>query len=70
MPDYLRILDHTRPYADGGLTCRCNLGGFCRHDHILKHLPGWHVTQPAPGTFHWTTPTGRTYLITPDTHPI
>jgi len=44
--------------------------GFCRHDHLLKHHPGWHVTQPAPGTFHWTTPTGRTYLITPDTHPI
>ena len=69
-PAWRSDLDHTRPYADGGPTCRCNLGGFCRHDHILKHLPGWHVTQPAPGTFHWTTPTGRTYLTTPDTHPI
>ena len=69
-PAWHTDLDHTRPYAQGGPTCRCNLGGFCRHDHILKHTPGWHVTQPAPGTFHWTTPTGRTYLTTPDTHPI
>ncbi len=69
-PAWRTDLDHTRPYAQGGPTCRCNLGGFCRHDHILKHTPGWHVTQPAPGTFHWTTPTGRTYLTTPDTHPI
>ena len=69
-PAWRTDLDHTRPYAQGGPTCRCNLGGFCRHDHILKHAPGWHVTQPAPGTFHWTTPTGRTYLTTPDTHPI
>ena len=68
-PAWRTDLDHTRPYAQGGPTCRCNLGGFCRHDHILKHTPGWHVTQPAPGTFHWTTPTGRTYLTTPDTHP-
>ena len=58
------------PLRPGGPTCRCNLGGFCRHDHILKHTPGWHVTQPAPGTFHWTTPTGRTYLTAPDTHPL
>ena len=69
-PAWHTDLDHTRPYAQGGPTCRCNLGGFCRHDHILKHAPGWHVTQPAPGTFHWTTPTGRTYLTTPDTHTI
>ena len=69
-PAWRTDLDHTRPYAQGGPTCRCNLGGFCRHDHILKHTPGWHVTQPAPGTFHWTTPTGRTYLTTPDTHPL
>ncbi len=69
-PAWRTDLDHTRPYAQGGPTCRCNLGGFCRHDHLLKHTPGWHVTQPAPGTFHWTTPTGRTYLTTPDTHPL
>jgi hypothetical protein len=69
-PAWRGDLDHTRPYHDGGLTCHCNLGGFCRHDHLLKHHPGWHVTQISPGTFTWKTPTGRTYLSTPDTHPI
>jgi hypothetical protein len=69
-PAWRSDLDHTRPYADGGPTCHCNLGGFCRHHHILKHHPDWHITQPTPGTFHWTTPTGRTYTTTPDLHPI
>jgi hypothetical protein len=69
-PAWRGDLDHTRPYDDGGLTCRCNLGGFCRHHHILKHHPDWQVTQISPGTFQWTTPTGRTYTTTPDTHPI
>ena len=50
--------------------CRYRLHhGLCRHHHILKHHPRWHLTQPAPGTFTWTTPTGRTYTTTPDPHP-
>jgi len=61
-------LDHTIPFDDGGLTCRCNLGSLCRTHHIIKHHPGWKLHQHTPGTFTWTTPSGRTFTTTPDTH--
>ena len=60
---------HTHPWHKGGPTCPCNLGALCRTHHILKQLQGWTLTQPRPGTFHWTTPTGRTYTCEPDIHP-
>jgi hypothetical protein len=44
--------------------------GLCRHHHILKQHPNWQLTQAQPGTFEWTTPTGRRYLTTPEIHPI
>jgi len=62
-------LDHTIPHHKGGLTCPCDLGAFCRTHHQVKQQPGWHVTQPRPGTFHITTPAGRAYTIEPDTYP-
>src|SRR6266496_3770076 len=58
-PAWRGDLDHTIPFDDGGLTCSCNLGAFCRTDHLLKHHPGWKVRQTAPGTF----------TTTPDTYP-
>ena len=67
-PAWRGDLDHTIPFDDGGLTCRCNLGGLCRTHHILKHHPDWKLRQIAPGVFAWTTPAGRTYTSTPDTH--
>ncbi|HWF83173.1 MAG TPA: hypothetical protein VN695_21565 [Streptosporangiaceae bacterium] len=39
---------------------------FCRRHHRTKQAPGWHVTQPQPGTFTWTAPHGRTYTTCPD----
>ncbi|MGI5951144.1 MAG: hypothetical protein ACOX61_04765 [Brooklawnia sp.] len=27
---------------------------------------GWHLEQPAPGHFKWTSPAGYQYLVTPD----
>ncbi len=63
-------LDHTVAHDDGGITCDCNLGGTCRADHLLKHSPGWKLQQTTPGHFTWTTPSGRTYTQTPDTHPL
>jgi hypothetical protein len=62
-------IDHTEPYDQGGRTCPCNTGGLCRTHHLLKQLPGWTLCQAAPGIFQWTTPSGRTYITTPDTHP-
>jgi hypothetical protein len=69
-PAWRADLDHTTPWHKGGLTCSCNLGGFCRTHHKIKALPGWHVEQPQPGTFHWTTPAGRSYLTQPDPYPV
>jgi hypothetical protein len=69
-PAWRGDLDHTIPFDDGGLTCRCNLGGLCRTHHILKHHPDWTLRQTAPGTFAWTTPAGRTYTATPDAHAV
>ena len=67
-PAWRGDLDHTIPFDDGGLTCRCNLGGLCRTHHILKHHPGWKLEQIAPGIFRWTTPSGRTFTAIPGTH--
>jgi hypothetical protein len=69
-PAWRSDLDHTVPFDDGGLTCRCNLGGLCRTHHIIKHHPGWKLEQRAPGSFTWTTPSGRTFTTTPDTHVV
>jgi hypothetical protein len=63
-------IDHTQPYDQGGRTCKCNNGGICRTHHQIKQLPGWALHQTAPGIFQWTTPCGRTYVTTPDTHPL
>ncbi|MGH3210994.1 MAG: HNH endonuclease signature motif containing protein, partial [Trebonia sp.] len=56
-------LDHTVPYPDGP-TDQCNLSPKCRRHHRTKQAPGWKVTQPAPGTTIWTTPSGRTHTTT------
>ncbi len=61
-------LDHTRAYAAGGRTCRCNLGGLCRAHHRLKQHPRWQLAQLTPGAFAWTTETGRTYSVGPDSY--
>ena len=64
-PAWRGDLDHTQPWESGGLTCSCNLGGLCRHHHMLKQHPGWHLAQIRPGTFEWITPAGRPYTCAP-----
>ena len=68
-PAWRGELDHTVPW-DEGPTCACNLGGVCKADHLLKHHPDWRLRQTSPGSFTWTTPSGRTFTVTPDTHPL
>ncbi|HUC55820.1 MAG TPA: DUF222 domain-containing protein [Streptosporangiaceae bacterium] len=58
--------DHSQPFDQNGQTCSCNLGSLCRYHHQLKQLVGWDLDQPAPGTFIWTTPVGRKYIVRPD----
>jgi hypothetical protein len=69
-PAWHTDLDHTVPFDRGGLTCSCNIGGFCRAHHQVKQQPGWTVRQPRPGYFEITTPAGRTYTTSPDTYPV
>jgi Domain of unknown function (DUF222) len=69
-PAWRADLDHTRPWENGGPTCSCNLGGTCRRHHQLKQHPRWKLRQTRPGHFTWTTPAGRTYTTSPDTHPL
>ena len=57
-------IDHTVPYPDGP-TCECNTNPKCRRHHRTKQAPGWKLQQPEPGTFRWTTPSGRTYETRP-----
>jgi hypothetical protein len=61
-------LDHTIAWDQGGRTCPCNLAPLCRTHHQAKQTPGWHLTQPRPGTLTWTTPHGRSYTVTPSTY--
>lgn len=56
-------LDHTVPFMDGP-TSAANLAPLCRHHHLLKTFGGWTLVQEAPGRFRWTSPTGRSELIT------
>lgn len=48
-----------------GATAEVNLGGTCTHDHQLKHDGGWHLRQPRPGHFVWTSRLGHHYPSRP-----
>lgn len=62
--------EHNIPYEAGGLSCLCNGGPKCRHDHRLKQDRRWKVEQVTPATFRWTTPSGRQYITEPTRYPI
>jgi hypothetical protein len=54
-------LDHTLDWHAGGKTAAHNFGSQCQRVHNAKTHGGWHLEQPTPGTFVWTSPTGRRY---------
>ncbi|CUU55762.1 protein of unknown function (DUF222) [Parafrankia irregularis] len=60
--------DHTHPYTHGGKTVVTNLGPMCRRHHRVRHHTRWRVTQPRPGVFSWTSPTGRHYEVRPHSY--
>ncbi|MFV0525507.1 MAG: DUF222 domain-containing protein [Acidimicrobiales bacterium] len=61
-------LDHTEPYQANGPTLTPNLRPICRHDHTLKHTPGWRLTT-TPSSSTWTTPHQHAYTTTRPTVP-
>jgi len=54
-------LDHTIPHDQDGPTEPGNLGPLCRYHHRLETHTSWSLSQPEPGLFIWTSPTGRVY---------
>ncbi len=55
-------LDHTVSFGPPtGSTSHDNLGSVCERIHNAKTHGGWLLEQPEPGTFTWTSPTGRSY---------
>ncbi|MGH3358535.1 MAG: hypothetical protein ACRDO7_07000, partial [Nocardioidaceae bacterium] len=40
---------------------------LCRHHYRCKTFTTWQVQSPAPGTWLWQSPSGRTYLVTAGT---
>ncbi|BBZ73251.1 hypothetical protein MPRS_43440 [Mycobacterium paraseoulense] len=58
-------IDHTIPYAEGGLTHASNLKCLCRQHHLLKTFWGWRDRQLPDGTLIWRLPDGHTYVTTP-----
>ncbi len=70
-------LDHITEYVDPddggppGQTHPDNLAPLCRRHHRAKTRRRWRYRQLAPGTYLWTGPHGRHYLVTPDgTEPL
>lgn len=59
-------IDHTVRHVDDGLTGPANTGAYCRFHNLWKERSSWTVTQPAPGTFTFTSPEGRVYTSTPE----
>jgi hypothetical protein len=61
-------LDHITPYdPDGppGQTTPHNLAPLCRRHHRAKTSGRWKYRRNKDGTYTWTTPHNRHYLITP-----
>lgn len=69
MPATVSDLDHTDAVQDGGETSDCNLAPLCRHDHCIKHSPGWDYRVLPDGRPEWTTPFGHTYTTIPNRAP-
>ena len=59
-------LDHATPHGEGGPTCPCNLVPLCRRHHRAKTHSAWDYEVTSPGHYQWTSPTGLTFTVTPD----
>ncbi|NNG37627.1 HNH endonuclease signature motif containing protein, partial [Nakamurella aerolata] len=59
--------DHRIPYQAGGATSADNLNLLCKHHHRAKDGGGWTLTRTSDGTYHWTSPLGRTHTREPET---
>jgi len=56
-------LDHALAHAEGGPTCPCQLVPLCRRHHRAKTHSRWRYTIVSPGTYLWTGPHDRHWLV-------
>lgn len=62
-------LDHVVPYdpvatsPGDGATHPDNLAPLCRRHHRVKTHGRWHYVRRRDGTYAWTDPGGRTYVV-------
>ncbi|MBD8044839.1 DUF222 domain-containing protein [Arthrobacter sp. Sa2BUA2] len=61
-------IDHTHPWASGGLTEHGNLAHLCPKHHRYKTLGFWRARQKEPGFLEWISPLGRIYQTSPQLH--
>lgn len=61
-------IDHTHPWASGGLTEHGNLANLCPKHHRYKTLGFWSARQKEPGFLEWISPLGRVYRTAPQLH--
>jgi hypothetical protein len=60
--DLYTPLDHGGP---PGQTHPDNLAPLCRHHHRAKTHSRWHYRHLPDGSYRWTSPTGRRYVVLP-----
>jgi hypothetical protein len=53
-----------RPDGSGGSTAAASLAPLCRQHHRWRTHHGWTLTRLADGQHRWTSPSGRSYLVT------
>ncbi|MEQ6901059.1 HNH endonuclease signature motif containing protein [Nocardioides sp. YIM 152588] len=58
-------LDHRTPWQRGGATCPCNLTPLCRRHHRTKTHTRWRYQALDPGTYLWTSPSDRQWIVDP-----
>ncbi len=63
-------LDHTTAYQPAAGPAPATSPRSAAATTRPNRHPGWHLTQPQPGTLTWTTPHGRSYIVTPSTYPV
>jgi hypothetical protein len=61
-------LDHVIPFDAGGATSAHNLAMLCRRHHRAKTHSRWTYRLLRPGLYHWTSPTGATFVV--DRRPV
>jgi hypothetical protein len=51
-------IDHTKSWAETGITNSEDLAALCRHDHCIRHQTGWTYQPLDNGDYLWTSPLG------------